>query len=152
MSGDLTRPALSTAARRLAAYLHRHARGAARAVPYRTLVGMLRRAGCHVTDRDIYDLVAELQLAGRPVGSTPRRPRPGAFICVDDDDYEVTVANLRGRIIRPLRRLSRVQRTRREALTGQGVMDLEQEAPALVGKNGQRPIFNPSGRGRGGAI
>ncbi len=144
MTRDPTQPALSTEARLLVAWLHRHARGRDRAVPYRRLVAALSEAGCAVQERQIYDLVAEAQLAGRPVGTTPRRPRPGAYICIDAEDWQAAEANLKSRLLRPLARLRRLRRTRRELADGQAVMALA-EAPPLADRDGQGLMFNPSG-------
>jgi len=144
MATDPAKPELSTEARLLAAWLHRHARGRRRAVPYRRLAAALAEAGCRVSEREVYELIAELQLAGRPVGTTPRRPRPGAFICVDDEDWKAAEANLEARLYRPLARLRRLRRTRRELQGGQAVLAMP-EAPPLTDARGQGLLLNPSG-------
>lgn len=160
MAEDPAKAELSTEARLLAAHLHRAARGAARAQPYRVLAEVLRATGADVTERDIYELVAELQLAGRPVGTTSRQPSPGAFICETDGDFEAAEANLRTRALRPLKRLLRFRRTRREARTGQSVIRLPSPAreerpgpPAAVqgspdGREESPPAREKGGQGR----
>ncbi|MFO8012620.1 MAG: helix-turn-helix domain-containing protein [Phycisphaerae bacterium] len=143
MTRDATKPALSDEARRLCGWLHRYARGRGRAVPYRRLATLM---GVEV--RAIYELVAELQLAGRPVGSTPRRPRPGAYICETDEDWEAAEANLKRRLYRPLRRLRRLRMARRELRQGQATMALAEapaEAPPPTDARGQGLLLNPSG-------
>ena len=147
MTRDPAQPELSTVAKVLVAHLHRRARGAGQAKTYAELAATLAGLGCRVVQRDIYDLVAELQLAGRSVGSTPRRGQPGAFICVTDADWDAAEANLRTRIVRPLRRLRRLRRTRREIASGQRPLDLVDPDPPPGGggaAQGRSPAPGPA--------
>ena len=113
--------------RLLLGYLHRHAVGRASARSYpeilRALTPIAERMRLpHVTPRGIYRLVADLQAAGAPVGSTTGDP-PGAFVCADRFDWRLGYRNLYTRLRTQARRCRRFRRTFTEVARGQRTFD-----------------------------
>jgi len=80
--------ALSTEAKVLAAYLARHCVGRARARPQPRIREDLAAAGVSVSERDIFDLEAELVAARVPLGTCGR----GVYLCDEADEQDFKVA------------------------------------------------------------
>jgi len=124
----------------LLGYLARHCRGRARARTQGRIAADLRALGVEVTTRDVRDLLADLVLAGAPVGTTAGSPA-GAFLCLDREDFLTAYRNLYTRVRRQARRCDRFKRTARAALSGQLTFDFAEaerryaalaEAPLLA--------------------
>jgi len=108
-------------------YLYHEARGAEEAKSYPQIVARLAPLAEAIgagglTPRGIYQIMADIQLAGWPVGTTPGRP-PGAFVCVSRRDWRIGGRNLYGRLRLIARRYRRYRRTFREAAGGQTTFD-----------------------------
>jgi len=126
MQRDPTRAELTDPERLLLGYLHRHCRGADHARTYARLREDLEREkGIVIGEREMYQLVQGLVLAGRPVG-TISAGGGGAFIVCDARDARLAYRNLYGRVCCQLRRCRVFKRTCREGLSGQRFLDLQE--------------------------
>ncbi len=115
---------MADAERILLGYLHRHCRGVAGARTYARLRQDLEReTGLVVGDREMYELVQSLVLAGRPVGTISSNGG-GAFVIETARDARLAYRNLYGRVCRQLRRCRALKRTIRETISGQRYLDL----------------------------
>jgi hypothetical protein len=124
MKHDPIRTVLTDAQRILVGHLHRHCGGRARARTYARLRDdLVREAGLVIGEREMYELVQGLVLAGRPVG-TVSAGGGGAFIVETARDARLAYRNLYGRVCRQLRRCRAFKRTIRETLSGQRYLDL----------------------------
>jgi len=123
MKKDPTRAALTDPARALLAHLWAHHRGADAACPYRALRAELAEQGYEVTERDMYDLVSALVMAGRLVGTTSAHGG-GAFVVVTARDARIAYRNLYGRVSKMARRCRRFKASVREALSRQQYLAL----------------------------
>jgi hypothetical protein len=124
-------------------YLARHCRGRARARTQARIARDLRALGVEVTTRDVRDLLADLVLAGAPVGTTAGSPA-GAFLCETRQDFLTAYANLYKRVRRQARRCDRFKQTARSALSGQLSFDFA-AAEARLSALAEAPLLAAAG-------
>ncbi len=103
-------------------YLLRYARGRQRARTQSRIAADLRGLGAEITVRDVRDILADLVLAGAPVGTTAGTPA-GAFLCESREDFLIAYANLYKRVRRQAKRCERFKETARAALSGQATFN-----------------------------
>jgi hypothetical protein len=100
-------------------YLSKHCRGAAAARKLWKIAEDLAVLGAaNANERSIREVLAELRLAGLPVGTTCGDP-PGAFLCETTADYRLAYRNLYTRLRHQARGCRRFRRTFREAVARQ---------------------------------
>jgi len=128
-------------------YLAKCCRGAAAARKLWKIAEDLAVLGvAGATERGIREALAELRLAGLPVGTTSADP-PGAFLCETTADYRLAYRNLYTRLCHQARGCRRFRRTFREAVARQFKFQFA-EAEAAYRLLAEEPLLAAQGFGR----
>ena len=130
----------------VAGYLAKHCRGLERARPQARIAGDLRALGLDLSTRDVRDAIAELRLAGAPVGTSSGG---GCFLCLCGRDFRVAYSNLYRRLRTQAKGCRAFKKTARRSLSGQVMFDFAEgqnliceleAAPLLAAASGQGPF------------
>jgi len=124
-------------------YLRKHCPGRQRARTQTEIASDLRGLGLDVSVRAVRDAIADLRLAGCPVGTSSGG---GCFLCLSARDFRVAYRNLYGRLRTQAKGCRALKATARRALSGQAVFDFAEAENVLAELEAAPLLAAASGR------